>query len=197
MSRLKLRISTLFVAVAAVTLAAVASSCGDPTALEAQFETDSAHVTVFALNNTSPTLPSAIRTRSIVAVRVDNEFNFDVAFDMGPQGEVIAYTPKMVANELAAPRRVGLLLAEGPFEAFTRAPASGYKYDSLLTIPAGKLLLVDVIEPACINLSILGPNVKSKLQVDSIDFDRRAIFLRVLSNPNCGFRDLTPGLPRE
>jgi hypothetical protein len=196
-SRFKLRLSALSVAVAALALASVASSCGDPTAIDAQFETDSATVEVFALNGTSPTLPSAIRTRSIIPVRVGNDFGFDVAFDIGPAGEVIAYTPVMVANQLAAPRRVGLLLAEGPFDAFTRAPASGFKYDSLLTVPAGKLLLVDVIEPGCINLSILGPNVKSKIQVESVDVGRRSITLRVLSNPNCGFFDLVPGLPRE
>jgi hypothetical protein len=196
-SRFKLRFSALFVAIAAVTLASVASSCGDPTAIDAQFENDTAHVEVFALNGTSPTLPSAIRTRSIVAVRLGNDFSFDVAFDIGAAGEVIAYTPRMVANELAAPRRVGLLLAEGPFEALVKAPVSNFKYDSLLVIPTGKLLLVDVIEPACLNTAILGPNVRSKIQVDSVSLTRRAIYLRVLSNPNCGFRDLTPGLPKE
>jgi hypothetical protein len=196
-SRFKPRMSALSVAVAAVTLVSIATSCGDPTAIEAQFETDSARVEVFALNGTAPTLPSAIRTRSISAVRVGNDFAFDVAWDLGPAGEVIAYTPRMVANELAGVRRVGLLLAEGPFEAFTKAPASGFKYDSLLVVPTGKLLLVDVIEPACINTSILGPNVRSKVQVDSVNLTRRAIYLRVLSNPNCGFRDLTPGLPKE
>lgn len=197
MPRLKLRLSALSVAAAAVALASAASSCGDPTAVDAQFETDSATVEVFALNGTSPTLPSAIRTRSIVPVRVGNDFAFDVAFDLGPGGEVIAYTPTMVANQLAAPRRVGLLLAEGPFDAFVKAPTSGFKYDSLLTVPAGKLLLVDVIEPSCVNLSILGPNVKSKIQVESVDLGRRSITLRILSNPNCGFLELVPGLPRE
>lgn len=197
MPSFKRRISVLTVAIAAVALASGASSCGDPTAIEAQFETDTAHVQVFALNGSPTTLPSAIRTRSIIAVRVGNDFGFDVAFDLGPSGEVIAYTPRMIANEVAPVRRVGLLLAEGPFESFTEAPTGGFKYDSLLTIPAGKLLLVDVIEPACINLSILGPNVRSKVQVDSVNVTTRAIWLRVLSNPNCGFRSLTPGLPKE
>ena len=196
MSRFKLRISVLSAAVAVVTVLS-ATSCVDPTATKAQFNTDSARVEVFALNGSTPGLPSAIRTRTIVAVSVGGDFNFDVAFDLGPAGEVIAYTPRMVASELVGVRRVGLLLADGPFESFIKAPTSGYKYDSLLTIPAGKLLLVDVVEPACINLSILGPNVRSKLQVDSVDLARRAIYLRVLSNPNCGFRDLVPGLPKE
>jgi hypothetical protein len=195
-SRFKLRISVLSAAVAVVAVLS-ATSCGDPTAIKPQFDTDSARVEVFALNGTTPGLPSAIRTRSIVPVRVGNDFNFDVAFDLGPGGEVIAYSPRMVASELVPTRRVGLLLAEGPFEAFTKAPTSGFRYDTLMTIPAGKLLLVDVIEPACIQLSILGPNVRSKVQVDSINLATRAIYLRVLSNPNCGFRDLVPGRPKE
>ena len=196
MPRFELRISAMCAAVTAAALLSAASSCGDPTAIKAQFDTDSAHVEVFAVNGTSPTLPSAIRTRSILPVRVGNDFNFDVAWDIGPGGEVIAYTPRMLANELVGTRTVGLLLAEGPFEALTKAPVNGYKYDSLLTVPGDKLLLVDVIDPTC-NISILGPNIRSKIQIDSVNLERRAIYLRVLSNPNCGFRDLTPGLPKE
>lgn len=197
MPRIPSRLFALSTAVVAVALVSAATSCGDPTAIKAQFETDSAHVEVFALNGTPPTLPSGIRTRSINAVRVGNDLSFDVAFDLTDAGAVIAYTPAAVANELVRTRRVGLLLAEGPFEAFTEAPTSGFEYDSLLTVPAGKLLLVDVIEPGCVGTSILGPNVRSKIQVDSVVMARRAIYLRVLSNPNCGFRDLTPGLPKE
>ena len=196
MSRFKLRFSALFAAVAVTTVLSAAASCGDPTAIKAQFDTDSAKVQVFAFNGTAPTLPSAIRTRAITTVRLGIDFNFDVAWDLGPEGQVIAYTPRMLANELINTRRVGLLLAEGPFEAFTKAPVSGYKYDSLLTVPTGKLLLVDVIDPSC-NVSLLGPNIRSKIQVDSVDIAQRAIYLRVLSNPNCGFQDLTPGLPKE
>lgn len=197
MPRIPSRLFAVTTAIAAVALVSAATSCGDPTAIKAQFETDSAKVEVFALNGTAPTLPSAIRTRSIIPVRVGNDFAFDVAFDLTDAGELIAYTPRAVANELVGVRRVGLTLAEGPFEALTKAPSGGFEYDSLLSVPAGKLLLVDVIEPACVGLSILGPNVRSKIQVDSIVMARRAIYLRVLSNPNCGFRDLTPGLPKE
>ena len=74
MPRIPSRLFALSTAVVAVALVSAATSCGDPTAIKAQFETDSAKVEVFALNGTAPTLPSAIRTRSIVPVRVGNDF---------------------------------------------------------------------------------------------------------------------------
>jgi hypothetical protein len=104
---------------------------------------------------------------------------------------------RAVANQLVPARRVGLLLADGPFDAITRAPTSGYKYDSSLVMPAGKILLVDTIDHTCNTFSLLGPNIRAKIQLDSVSLVRRALYMRVLSNPNCGFRDLVPGLPKE
>ena len=194
---MKYRLTAFVAAVAAI---AVATSCGDPTAIKAQFDNVEDTLELFALNGVPPSLPSAIRTRSgpgQFEVRVGSDFGFDVAWDIGPSGEAIAYTPRMVASQLVGTRRVGLLLAEGPFEAVLKAPTGGYKYDSLLVLPMGKVLLVDVFDPSCPVGSLLGPNIRSKIQLDSVVPLRKSLYMRILANRNCGFRDLVPGLPRE
>lgn len=191
---MKHRLTVFVVAVAGI---AAAASCGDPTALKAQFETDTATVEVFALNGTPGTLPSAIRTRTLAVVRVGSDFNFDVAWDINAAGEAVAITPRMVGNQLTGARRVGLLLAAPPFEALVKAPTSGYKYDSLMVVPLDKILLVDVLDPSCSAFSILGQNIRSKIIIDSVIPSRKALYMRIVANPNCGFRDLGPGLPKE
>lgn len=185
-------------ALAAVAAGIVAaSSCGDPTAVKAQFETASDTVEVFALSGTPATLPSAIRTRTLSVVRVGGDFNFDIAWDVGAAGEAVVHTVRAVASEQVPARRVGLQLSDSPFDAIVEAPVSGYKYDSSLVVPMGKVLLVDSFDPSCPSFSILGQNIRAKIQLDSVVVSRRALYMRILSNPNCGFRDLVPGLPRN
>jgi hypothetical protein len=190
---MKFRLTAFIVAVAGI---AVATSCGDPTAIKAQFPTGDDTLEVFAINGTSGTLPSAVDTRRGIAVRVSSSFTFDVAWDINAAGEAVAITPRMVGNELTGARRVGLLLAAPPFEGIVRAPSGGYKYDSLLVVPLDKVLLVDALDPSCSTFSILGQNIRSKIKVDSVIPSRKAIYLRIVSNPNCGFRDLGPGVPK-
>ena len=194
---MKFRLTAFIVAVAGI---AVATSCGDPTAIKAQFETTADTLTVYALNGTPGSLPSAIRTRAqkgLLVVQVGSSFNFDLAWDINEAGEAVAITPRMVGNELTGARRVGLLLAAPPFEGILKAPTSGYKYDSLLVVPLDKVLLVDALDPSCSAFSILGQNIRSKIQIDSVVPSRRTLYMHIVVNPNCGFRDLGPGVPKE
>lgn len=191
---MKYRIPAMIAAVAGI---AAASSCGDPTAIKAQFETSSDTIEVFALNNTPGSLPSAIRTRNMLVVRVGSDFNFDVAWDINDAGEAVVHTVRAVATELVPVRRVGLRLVDGPFEGITRAPTSGFTYDSSMVVPLNKVLIVDTFDPTCSAFSILGQNIRSKIQLDSVIPARRTLYMRIFVNPNCGFRDFTPGIPKE
>lgn len=191
---MKLRLSAFVVAVVGVT---AVTGCDDPTALKAEFNTLTDTLQVFALNGTSSSLPAAIRTRLPQTVRIGAGFQFDLAFDINEAGEVVAHTVKAVANELVPTHNVGLQLVPGPFDAVTRAPTSGFTYDSSKVVPLGEILLVDVFDMSCSAFSLRGQNIRSKIQIDSVNMTTRAIYLRILSNPNCGFRDLVPGLPKD
>lgn len=189
-----LRIPALVVAVTAI---AALNGCGSSTGIKAEFPNQDTSVTVYALNGTPVTVPTALRIRSISAVRIDGSFNFDVAFDIDAQGQVLVHTARVVAGQLIPARRVGLLFTNQAFDAVTRAPTGGYKYDTSYVMPVGKTLLVDSFDPTCSAYSILGQNIRAKMVLDSASLSSRAIFLRVLSDPNCGFQQLTPGTPKE
>ena len=63
----------------------------------------------------------------------------------------------------------------------------------------GQLVVVDKVDPNCNRLggAFLGYNIRAKFVIDSVNTSRRAIYLKVLSNPNCGFKSLEPGEPKD
>jgi hypothetical protein len=192
------RILPLLVTVGAIASVAALSSCGDPTALRAQRENLEDKTVIFALNGTPTTLPSGLRLSSRQAIRVDANFAFDIAFDINANNEVVVYTQRMVGNELVLGHPVGLQLTEQAFDAITRAPVTGYKYDSLVVLPGNRVLLVDDVDPICgQQFSILGPNLRAKIRLDSVVLSDRAMFITFLVNRNCGFRSLSRGLPAD
>lgn len=184
---------TLLVAAVAITALA---ACDDSTGIRASSNNTEASLKVYAMNGTPLTLPAAVLLRNGAAVRVDGNFSFDMAFDLNAAGLVVIYTQRMVANEFAFTHRVGLQTRVAPFDEVIRAPTSGYVYDSLLTLGPGEVVLVDVLDPICAG-SFLGANVRGKMRVDSVDKVNRSIFLHVLANPNCGFRSLVQGTPKD
>lgn len=191
---MQLRIPALLIAVGAVV---ALDGCGDPTAIQAQTENIDTTRTVYAINGTSPSLPSALNVRFASPVRFEPSFAFDLAFDLNAQNEVVLYTQRKIASQLVAGRRVGLQLSDKAFATITEAPTSGYVYDSLLVLPTGKTVLIDAIDAInCSSFSLLGQNIRAKMVIDSIDAAARAIFLHILANTNCGFKALVPGLPK-
>jgi len=189
------RFVALLVALAA---AAGLDACGDVTAVKAQLENfgvDS--IVVHAMNGSPPALPAAMLVRAAAVVPITSEFNFDVAFDINDTGAVVVHTVKAVASEFIPAHRVGLATTTTPFDDVTKAPSSGFAYDSSMTVPLGRTILIDVIEPSCSVYSFLGQNIRAKMVVDSVHHAERLIFLHAFVDPNCGFRSLSSGTPKE
>jgi len=188
-----LRLPALLVAVGVV---AALNGCGDGTGIKAQFDNFDVQDTIFAMTGSSPLLPSGLLVRDAGPHRVDGNLNFDVAFDLDSNDNVVLYTQRWVASQLVQGHRVGLQTTTQPFDAISHGPSSGYKYDSLLTVQLHQTVLIDVVDPTCSVLSFLGPNIKAKMVVDSIGANRQ-IFIHVLVDPNCGFTSLTTGTPKD
>lgn len=192
------RVSALLVAAGAVVALA---SCGDPTAIKARLNNIQTETAVFALNYTPFTTDNAVRVRSASTVPVDANFLFDIAFDITDTFTVKIITARALATELAGTmNRVGLRDSpELTFDAVIDPPRDRFIYDSSLVVPVGRTVLIDVVDLSCQAEAILGFNIKSKLRVDSIVYADRRIHFSMVSNPNCGFRQLVPGgqLPRE
>jgi hypothetical protein len=172
-------------------------ACGDVTAVRAQFENFGDSLALHAMNGSPPSLAAAVLIRGAAAVPITSDFNFDVAVDLDDTGAVVLHTVKAVASEFIAAHRVGLNTTSDAFESVLRSPTSGFVYDSSLTVPIGRTILVDVIDPSCSAFSFLGQNIRGKLVVDSVKVAERRIFMRAFVDPNCGFRSLAPGTPKE
>ena len=193
---MKVRLFALLIAVGTVV---AADGCGDPTAIRAQSENVETPVTVYAFNGTPAPVPTALRVLTATPVRMDGSFQFDLAFDLNAAGEVVVYTVRAVASELAPGHRVGLQATTVPFADVDRAPTSGYAYDSSMVVPVGRTVLIDAVDASgyCSVYSLLGTSIRAKMVVDSVNSSMRAIYLHLLASRTCGFRSLTPGLPKD
>lgn len=183
-----------------VTAGAIAAleGCRGVSGIRAQFENvDRPDVALYAMNGTAPTLPSAILLRAVSAVPVTADFNFDIAVDLDDTGAVVIHTVKSVASEFVPAHRVGLDTTTLAFQQVTRAPSSGFHYDSSMVVRVGQTVLVQAVDRGCSIYSLLGQNIHAKLVVDSVKRADRRIFLHLFVDPNCGFRSLEPGTPKE
>ena len=197
------RIAKLVVTAGMVVGVVTTTACDDDLGLAAFAVAEPITVTVYALNGTAQTLPSGLSLRSRSAVRidpmVDPPWQFDLVFDLDASNEVVVHTPRSVTSELVGLHRVGLQTSTVTFDQLIDAPTSGFVYDSLLTVPLGQTVVVDKVDPSCNRFggAFLGFNIRAKFVIDSISTSRRAIYLKLLSNPNCGYKSLEPGEPKD
>lgn len=185
-----MRPRTLFFAAAAVAIAACDNSAFNPIA-SVENEVDT--ITLGALRSTALTDPSAYSVTARLAVRTDQVIgpNFDFVYDIdsarGPAfypAEVTGVLPKSATNP-------GLKRTATPFDSLTIADLNGYISDSLVPIDSGDVFLAR----SQITCAQGVPNY-AKLEVLSIDAAAHTVTFRVLSDINCGFRGLKPGLPK-
>ncbi len=176
-----------------------AAACNDPNENTGLLTVVADTLTVYALTGTAPSFPSGYASARGAVTRVDGGFNFDIAFDIANENQVVVYPQRLIgiAGPPFGPKPVGIQRLTVPFNDLGRAPASGYAFDSSFVVAPGEGLVLQVQEPAecSIYFSVLR---YTKLVVDSIDASRRAIFFHSVHNPNCGFRSLVPGeVPRN
>jgi hypothetical protein len=186
------RLRALLIAAGAIVALA---SCGDPTALEARLNNIEGEFSVHALNGSHPNTNNAVRVRTVGLARATADFAFDIAFDLTDTGTVKLITARALAAEnVPTNNRVGLRDSPGfTLEQIIDPPRDNFVFDSVLVVPVGRVVVIDVVDFSCATESILGLNIKAKLRIDSIVPSARRIHMRMVSNPNCGFRELVPG----
>lgn len=188
--------SVLRLTVACAAVVASLAACEGTTDLAARFDNLEYDAEVFALNGTPIGAPTAINTVFATTVRPDPTYDFDVAFDLDAQGRPLLYAQRRIGHPAnGAGRQVSLQPMEGPFQSVERAPESRWVADSLLTVAVGEVVVVRVVASIC--QFDFSPYVFSKLVVDSVDVASRQLWVTALTNPNCGFRSLQPGRPRN
>jgi hypothetical protein len=182
---------------ATMCVAVVLNACGNPTNLTASVPTFLDTLSVFALSGTPPAFPSGISIVARQAVRVDGFAQFDVAFDINAAGNAVVYPVKLVVSSPGGARAVGMQKVPGLFESVLEAPTTGFETDSALVILPGDVVVVQTPHNGAGDLCqfTLSPNLYAKMVVDSLQLDSRTLFLRMVFDPDCGFRSFADGIP--
>ena len=199
------------------TAALAAAACDDPFAVEASLPTNLDTLTVYALNNNEGSFFSGVK---IVTLDSDGDYgpevvpivseggggplDFDVALDIDAEGRVVAYPLPLIAPG-AAIRRVGILRpvrddgSPASFGEITSAPRGEYVADEPVLLEEGDVIVIESPSQSCaFSVSAKGNSYYAKLVVDSIRTSPvERIYVRALSDPNCGFRSFAEGVPND
>lgn len=186
---------TRLLCVVGVAFATVVVACGNPTKPTATSANISLSFSVFALTGTNPAVPNAINFFAGPR-RADATFDFDVAVDLDASGKVVLYPVRAMAGAIVqtVPSRVGLQTVSGSFESLREAPETGYDTISVRTISPGTVVAVQRVDQrmGLCTFSLNGQFNYAKFVVDSVNLTARQLFIRSVTNANCGFRSLVP-----
>ncbi len=130
-------------------------------------------------------------------VPVTASFAFQVAFDIDTGNTVRLYQVQRVANTLSATNSVGAQITSVAFDELTRAPTGTYRYDSTLVVPIGKTVALEMSDPTVCTSILTSQQFYAKVMVTAVDPTTKAIKLIATTDPNCGFRSLTSGVPKD
>jgi hypothetical protein len=119
--------------------------------------------------------------------------NFQMAFDLTTDGRIRLLPVLEVLNPPSGAGTVGLVRVGTAFDDLGRAPTGGFVSDSTVTTAIGETWVVRINPGLC----SFGDPFYAKLVVDAANLVTRRMTVRVLINRNCGYRDLTVGLPRN
>jgi hypothetical protein len=187
-------------AILAIAILVGSAACGDPTRPRADIAVVSDTVELFALNGSLLSAPIGFSILGGSLAPLDFRFAFDVAVDLDDQGRILLYPVRLVANNLARTSLVGIQRVERTYEELTLAPQGGYRGDSVTVLQVGQVAAVEytsILSGEPCTFALAGRHLYGKFVVDSIDRAARKLYSRLTTNPNCGFRSLVPGVPRE
>jgi hypothetical protein len=183
------------VVVSGVTALIGASACDDPFAPRATTSVRTDSFVVYSVSQTPVNVPAAFNIVFFTTLRLEPTYGFDLVFDIDTDGKVVLIPVRLVGGAVTSGRRVGLQRITGPYDEMTRAPSSGYQYDSTLTLSVGEGALVELQTDICqFQASQI---VYAKLQIKAVDLVSRTIVFRITYDPNCGFRSFLPGVPTD
>jgi hypothetical protein len=147
--------------------------------------------TLFALVGTPVATPSAYTIEGGRRVRTDTTINFDFAYNVEPDGRHVFVPRAALDIDPTASVNPGLQLRTESFEGITVAPSNGYITDRAIPIAIGERYAVR----GRITCTAIGVPKYGKLEVVSFDDVARSVTFRMLTNDNCGYKGLEPGLP--
>ena len=174
----------------ALTTVGVLAACGDPLGLpDAAIENRTDTVSLWAASGTSLEKPSAYAVDVRRAIRTDAGGSFDFVFDIDRGGQPQLFPP----GAIDLGRTGGILLVTEPFESIEVAPTDGYQDSLAVAVSVGDVAVIRGRQVSCF-LNLAFPYY-AKLHILAVDMVQRRIDLEILTNVNCGYRGLAPGIP--
>ncbi len=180
-----MRVSPLHFALLAAIACSDSNGLPDPT-----FNNVERTETLYALTGTPVGTPSGYALEGSRRVRTDASIDFDFAYSIEPDGRHVFVPRAALGIEPNVSLQPGLQSRSVSFEAITEAPSNGYITDQVVPFAVGDRFVVR----SRITCAIGVPKY-AKLEVLSLDETARTVTFRVLTNDNCGYKGLEPGLP--
>jgi hypothetical protein len=189
-------------ALRAAIFALLLTGCGSATTLPpASAPITQQQINLFALTNTPVNSNSAYDMIQLLEVRVDQNNSFDFAFDLrfdsaygiGKHGDTVAVLiPRGALGFVADP---GLIYLPGifNFDSLQVAPVGGYVKDKAVQIHEGDVLYAASRIQTC-NFGFTLPHY-AKLVIQKIDLAAFSTTIKVVIDPNCGYREINTGIP--
>jgi hypothetical protein len=183
--------------VAVVLFAAIGAlgACGGPSLAAGTTDNETQPFFVHALTGSPLATSTALAFPARAVTRVDGSFNFDVAFDINPEGFVVLLPPELVGQDPTGNRPVGIIKSTSTYDNLIEAPLTGYTVDSVTVVGTGQAVAVQATEPVCLTGNPTAPYLYAKIVIDSIDYVGRGIYGRAMIGGDCGYRQLIPGFP--
>jgi len=176
----------LLLALAVAIACSDANSIGDPTEANA-IDT----VTLWALEGTPIAVPSGYNI-SGGAIRTDQRVDFEFAYNVRKLADGTyqrVFLPRAALGLSSTDADPALIRRDQTFDEITRAPNNGYTADSAVPIQQGERYVVR----SRVVCTSLGVPLYGKLEI--LSFGDSTVTFKVLTDLNCGFKDLLPGLP--
>lgn len=148
--------------------------------------------TLYALIGTPISTPSGYALEGSRRIRTDLSVDFDFAYNVESDGSSVFLPRGALGIDPTATVNPGFLTGTETFEAIKVAPSNGYVTDRAIPIALGQRFVVRS-RVTC----TIGVPKYAKLEVVGIDDVAKLVVFRVLTDDNCGFKGLEPGLPKS
>ncbi len=147
-------------------------------------------VTLGALAGAPLQVPAAFDITTGFPVRTDQTSNFDFVYTIDAQGRHVLLPLQVLGLGSTNTANPGLQIVQQTFAGITSAPQNGYETADTLVINVG-----DVIAARSRVACYLSVPQYAKLQILSFDDSAKTMQMQTLSDANCGYRGLAPGIP--
>ncbi|SRR6266545_77543 len=174
----------------------IAAACGNPLGLPGAFITNTTDtVSLYALSGTPVSQPSGYSIGFRRAVRTEQALSFDFAFDIDTAGRALL----LPTGALKLGQQSGLQISAQQFDSIKIAPTSKYNLDSAQVVNENSVV---ILHSSAVTCSFgIAAFYYAKLHVLTIDTtstpNGRRIDFEILTDINCGYRGLEPGVPRH